>query len=63
MFLTLQDEAESLIKGIIEMSYFMRGAMTYENILLTMSFAERQLAQQFLNSRLEQELKSPSPNY
>ncbi len=63
MFLTLQDEARILIKNVIDMSYFMRGAMTYESILLTMSYAERQLVSEFLKERLEQESNSPSPNY
>jgi len=63
MFLVLQDEATMLIKNIIEMAYFMRGAMTYESILLTMSFAERQLVSDFVKARLEQEAKSPHPVY
>jgi len=63
MFLSLQDEAEMLIKGIIDITYFMRGGMSYESILLTMSYAERQLVSDFLKERLEQESKSPQPNY
>lgn len=63
MFLVLQDEASILIKNIIEMAYFMRGAMSYESILLTMSYAERQLVTNFIKTRLEQEAKSPHPVY
>ncbi len=63
MFLTLQDEAKMLIKNIIDIVYFMRGAMSYESVLLTMSYAERQLVSDFLKERLERESKSPTPNY
>jgi len=63
MFLTLQDEAKMLIKSIIDMTYFMRGGMSYESILLTMSYAERQLVAEFLKNRLELESKSPNPTY
>ncbi len=63
MFLVLQDEASILIKSIIEMAYFMRGSMSYESILLTMSYAERQLVTDFIKARLEQESKSPHPVY
>jgi len=63
MFLTLQDEAKRIIKNVIDLSYFMRGAMSYESILLTMSYAERQLVADFLKERLEQESKSPHPVY
>lgn len=63
MFLVLQDEAKMLIKNIIEMAYFMRGSMSYESILLTMSYAERQLVSEFIKARLEQEAKSQHPVY
>ena len=63
MFLTLQDEAKMIIRNVIDLAYFMRGAMTYESILLTMSYAERQLVADFLKERLEQESKSPHPVY
>lgn len=63
MFENLQDQAEGLIDSIIEMSYFMRGSMSYESILLTMSYAERQLVSEFLKRRLETESKSPRPVY
>lgn len=63
MFLTLQNEAEMLIRNVIDIAYFMRGAMSYESILLTMSYAERQLVEEFLKARLEQESKSPNPIY
>jgi len=63
MFLTLQDEAKMLINNIIDMTYFMRGGMSYESILLTMSYAERQLVSEFLKNRLDLESKSPNPTY
>lgn len=63
MFLTLQDEAKMLIKSIIDITYFMRGGMSYESILLTMSYAERQLVAEFVKNRLELEIKSPNPTY
>ena len=63
MFLSLQDEAKMLIKSVVDIAYFMRGGMTYESILLTMSYAERQIVSEFLKERLEQESKSPHPVY
>ena len=63
MFLSLQDEAEMIVNNIVELAYFMRGAMTYESILLTMSYAERQIVSDFLKKRLEQEKDSPYPVY
>ena len=63
MLKNLQNEVELLVENIIDMSYFMRGSMSYESILLTMSYAERQLVAKFLKKRLEQESKSPRPVY
>ncbi len=63
MILTLQDDAKLLIKNVIDLAYFMRGGMSYETILLTMSFAERQLVSDFLKERLDQESKSSHPVY
>ncbi len=63
MILTLQDDAKLLIKNVIDLAYFMRGGMSYETILLTMSFAERQLVSDFLKERLDQESKSSQRVY
>lgn len=63
MFGRLRAEGKRIIENIIEISYFMRGSMKYEDILLRMSYAERDLTEQFLKKRLEGEAKKPHPVY
>ena len=41
----------------------MRGSMKYEDILLRMSFAERDIAERFLKKRLKEESGKPNPVY
>lgn len=62
MFDRLQKDAEEIIKGIIEMVYFMRGSVGYEEMMLRTP-GERQLINEFLTRRLETEKKSPYPVY
>jgi len=62
MFDRLSREAEQIIENIIELVYFMRGSVGYEE-MLRRTHGERQLIHQFLNRRLESEKKSPHPNY
>ena len=55
-------EIKSLVKGALELSYFSRGAWSYEAVL-NMSAGERDLAVEFINKRLESQSKSPHPVY
>ena len=63
MFSKFRSEGTRIIENIIELAYFMRGSMKYEDILLRMSFAERDLAEAFIKRRLEAEGKKPNPVY
>lgn len=45
-------EIKMLVKNAIELSYFSRGAWSYESVL-QMSAAERELAAEFINERLK----------
>lgn len=53
-------EIRIIIKNAIELSYFSRGAWTYEQVLL-MSAVEREIATDFINKRLEVASKSHFP--
>jgi hypothetical protein len=48
----LGKDIKSLIKAALEISWYSRGAWQYERVLL-MSQAERELAVEFINDRLE----------
>jgi len=63
MYKRLGGDVKNLITGIVQLAYFMRGGMTYNQILFTMSYIERELAMDYISNRLETEMKSPHPNY
>jgi hypothetical protein len=58
----LGKEIEMLIKSAIEISYYSRGAWSYESVL-RMSQAEREIAVEFINDRLKSQAKSMFPVY
>jgi hypothetical protein len=62
MFARLSQEASSIVKHIIELVYFMRGGVTYEE-MMRRTPGERHLIEEFLNARLEAEKKNPHPTY
>lgn len=51
-------EAKGLIQSAIEISYFSRGAFSYETVF-GMSAIERDMAVEFLNKRLKELAKTP----
>lgn len=55
-------EIKGIVKSAIEISYFSRGAWNYHDVL-KMSQAERELAVDFINKRLEIAAKQPYPVY
>lgn len=55
-------EIQGLIKAAFELSYFSRGAWSYKDVLM-MSQAEREIALDFINSRLEIAGKQMFPVY
>lgn len=62
MFKQLTGEARALISTIIELVYYMRGAISY-NEMMEMSYPERQLVAEFIEKRLEHEKNNPYPVY
>jgi len=63
MYARLNRESKSIINNAIQLAYFMRGSMIYNDIMYSMSFVERDMAMEFVNKRLEQESKSMHPVY
>jgi len=62
VIMKLGSEIKGIVRSAIEISYFSRGAWSYHDVL-GMSQAERELAVEFINKRLEIAAKSPSPVY
>lgn len=62
MFNRLQSESTAIVQGVIELVYFMRGSVTYEE-MMRRTPGERQLIDDFLKKRLKAESKNPTPNY
>ena len=55
-------EIRSLIRSALEISYYSRGAWPYHTVL-NMSQAEREMAADFINDRLQVAAKSAYPVY
>ena len=62
MIARLGAEIKNIIKSALEISYFSRGAWSYEAVL-AMSQGEREMAVDFINERLKIAAKSPTPIY
>lgn len=63
MFGTLDREIHSVIEDIIQIVYYMRGAVQYRDMLYHMTYAERQMMADFLKDRIEHESKRLNPVY
>ena len=55
-------EIRNLVKTCLELSWYSRGAWSYESVL-NMSAGERDIAIEFINKRLEVQAKSMHPVY
>lgn len=62
MFDRLQNDAVAIVDSCIEMVYFMRGAISYDSMMMKTP-GERQRINNFLGRRLEAEKKNPNPIY
>lgn len=62
MFIELEGQKKNLIKDTVELTYFMRGALQYEDAL-ELTTLEREIHTTFLNKHLEKEVKKVNPNY
>lgn len=58
----MQEEAKGIIKMIVQLVYFMRGAIQYDSMML-MTPDERNLIKEFIKERLEMEKDMLHPNY
>lgn len=62
MFEWMRKSSRALTKDLIQLVYFMRGAISYQEALL-LTPGERDLIQEFIAERLEAEGKKLYPNY
>jgi len=62
MFAQFTREVRDLVKTAISLSYFMRGGLQYHDAY-DLTPVERDIMNDFVSDRIEQELKSPHPNY
>lgn len=62
MFDSLKREAAMIIDEVIQLAYWMRGGIGYEE-LMRRSPIERERISDFISKRLEQESKRSSPSY
>lgn len=62
MFKMYQRDIDMLVDQVIELCYFMRGAISYEE-MMNRTMAERQHIGDFITKRLEAQKKSPYPVY
>ena len=63
MYARLNRDTKTILNNSIQLAYFMRGAMDYNDIMYSMSYVERDMAMEFVNERLEAEGKNPHPVY
>ena len=62
MFQGLARDVDRLIHSVIELSYWMRGAIPYESMMMRTP-GERQRIQDFIANHLKIEGKKTFPNY
>lgn len=62
MFAGFQREIKQIIKGLVEIAWYMRGGAQYKDLLLTTAY-EREVMQEFVAKRLEDQSKSMHPVY
>lgn len=59
---SMNRESRELIKTLVSLTYFMRGAISYDEFMWR-TYAEREIIKDFLDSRFETESKNPHPVY
>ena len=62
MFDRMANERRAIIQGLIQLVYFMRGAVQYDAMKM-MSYVERQEISEFIEKRLEDESEKMYPTY
>jgi hypothetical protein len=62
MFNEFRSDVNSTLKTLVQLVYYMRGSISY-NDMLNMTFSEREIVNDFITERLEQESKRMHPVY
>lgn len=62
MMARLQGEVRTTIKNIVQLVWFMRGAISYHEMLI-MTHAEREIVKEWIEEHLETQKKSMNPVY
>lgn len=62
MFADLEGQTKSILKEAVELTYFMRGSIQYEESL-NLTFVERETMTKFLNEHIKRETKKVNPIY
>lgn len=62
MFQQFQAEAKGVIEECVTLTYYMRGALQYEDAMMR-THVEREVMSEFIKEHLERESKKPNPNY
>lgn len=62
MFDSMGKERKRLVKSVIQLVYFMRGSVQYDQ-MMNMSLIERDMINEFIEARLEAESKKMYPIY
>lgn len=62
MFRNLDQGIRNLIENVVQIVYFMRGSIQYDDIMFRTPF-ERQVMEEFIEKRLESESKKHFPVY
>lgn len=63
MFQGLQREADAIMDNVISIIYFMRGSVSFENMMQSITPGIRQKMVDFLEKRFEAEKGKPNPIY
>jgi len=62
MFNRMADDAQDILDGLIRMCYFMRGAISFDEMKM-LTPGERHRIEKFLDTRLKDEAKKMHPVY
>jgi len=63
MFNVLRRESENLMESVISVIYFMRGSVSFQEMMCQVTPGVRGLMQEFIDKRLEIESKKMFQNY
>jgi hypothetical protein len=62
MFRSMEGEAKAIVSNVIQLVYFMRGSIQYDDMMYRTP-GERDLIERFISDRMEQEKDHMYPQY